>query len=120
MTPHQMWPEQCAAAREIQEEFGTDRAITYLVGEKFIDFLSAAETDRAFRDEIPAFVAEVRAIFDRSELAAYLEIARQTEPFDPSDYDDPKEAELARRLELMKSADELLLVERARDWLLEE
>ena len=120
MTQHAIWREQCDAAREIRDEFGVDRAISYLVGEKFINFLSAAETDRAFRDEIPLFVAEIQDIFERWQIAAYLEIARQTEPFDPSDYDDPKEAEFARRLELRQSANELLLVERAREWLLEE
>jgi hypothetical protein len=120
MKPHQIWPEQCAAAREILEEFGADRAITYLVGEKFINFLDAAETDEEFREEIPEFVAEIRDIFERWQLAAYLDIARQTERFDPADYDDPKEAEFARRLELRESARDLLLVERAREWLLEE
>jgi len=49
-----------------------------------------------------------------------LETARQTERFDPSDYDDPEEAEIARRLELRESANDLLLVERARQWLVEE
>ena len=74
MKPHQIWTEQCAAAREIQAEFGTDRAITYLVGEKFINFLDAAETDEAFREEIPEFVAEIRDIFERWQLAAYLDM----------------------------------------------
>ncbi len=120
MKPHQIWTEQCAAARAIQVEFGTDRAISYLVGEKFINFLDAAETDEAFRDEIPAFVAEIRDIFEQWQLAAALDIARQTERFNPADYDDPKEAEVERRLELRASAHDLLLVERAREWLLEE
>ena len=120
MKPYQMWPEQCAAASAIQVEFGTDRAITYLVGEKFINFLDAAETDEAFQEEIPAFVAEIRDIFERWQLAAYLDIARQTERFDPRNYDDPKEAEIERRRELGESARDLLLVERAREWLLEE
>jgi hypothetical protein len=83
-------------------------------------FLSAAETDEAFREEIPAFVAEIRDIFERWQLAAYLDIARQTERFDDADYDDPKEAEAERRLELRASAHDLLFVERAREWLLEE
>jgi hypothetical protein len=30
--------------------------------------------------------------FERWQLAAYLDIARQTERFDPADYDDPTEA----------------------------
>ena len=116
MNPHRAWLEQCEAANE----FGTDRALAYLIGEKFVNFLSAAETDEAFRKEIPAFVAEIRRIFERWQLAAYLETARQTEPFDPSDYDDPAEVEFERRLELRESANELLLVERAKEWLLEE
>ena len=120
MKPHQIWHEQCAAAREILEEFGSDKALTYLVGEKFVNFLDAAETDEAFREELPAFVAEIRDIFEDWQLAAYLEIARHTEPFDPSDYDDPAEAEFERRCELSESANDLLLVERAREWLLEE
>jgi hypothetical protein len=120
MIPHEIWREQCHAAREIRDEFGSDKALEYLVGEKFINFLSAAETEKAFRDEIPGFVAAVQDIFDRSELAAYLEVARQTEPFDPADYDDPEETEVARKLELRQSANELLLVERAREWLLDE
>ena len=52
-------------------------------------------------------------------MAEYLEIARQTEPFDPSIYDDEEEAEMERQLEIRRSAAELLLVERAREWLLE-
>ena len=120
MTLHKIWIEQCEAARAIEVEFGTDRALSYLIGEKFINFLEAAETDADFRAEIPAFVAEIKQIFERWQLAEYLETARQTEPFDPEIYDDPDEAEVERRHELRKSAAELLLVERAREWLLEE
>jgi hypothetical protein len=53
------------AAREIAAEFGVDRAITYLVGEKFINFVSAAETEKEFREELPVFAAEIRDIFER-------------------------------------------------------
>lgn len=83
MKLHQIWHEQCDAARDIQNEFGTDRALTCLVGEKFVNFLYAAETDEEFREEIPAFVAGIRGIFERWQLAAYLDIARQTERFNP-------------------------------------
>jgi len=120
MNPCRVWVEQCDAARAIEDEFGTDRALAYLVGEKFINFLSAAETDEGFRAEIPAFVAEIRKLFERWQLAAYLDTARKTERFDPSDYDDPGEAEFARRLELRESANDLLLVERTREWLVED
>lgn len=118
--PHKIWIEQCEAAKGIEVEFGTDKALEYLIGEKFIDFLEAAEGDAEFRAEIPAFVAEIGKIFETWQLAEYLDKARQTEPFDPKDYDDPEEAEMERQLELRNSAAELLLVERAREWLLGE
>ena len=70
------------------------------------------------RAQIPDFVAEIKTIFERWQLAEYLEKARQTEPFDASVYDDAEEAEMERQSELRRSAAELLLVERAREWLL--
>ena len=120
MEPHKIWIEQCEAARDIEAEFGTQQSLSYLVDEKFINFLEAAEDDPDFRAEIPDFVAEIKTIFERWQLAEYLEKARQTEAFDPSVYDDAEEVEMERQSELRRSAAELLLVERAREWLLEE
>ena len=120
MNSHKIWIEQCEAARRTEDEFGVPKALDYLVGEKFINFLQAADDDADFRGEIPAFVAEIKTIFDPWQLAEYLEKVRQTEPFDPSLYDDTEEAEMERKAELRRSATELLLVERARDWLLGE
>jgi len=79
---HKVWIEQCEAAEQIEGEFGTQKALDYLVGEKFINFLEAAETDPKFRSEIPAFVAGIKSIFEQWQLAQYLETARETEPFD--------------------------------------
>jgi len=122
--------DQCAAARHIEDEFGTQKALEYLIGEKFLNFLETAETDAEFRAEIPAFVAEIKSIFETWQLAEYLEVARQSEPFDPSLYEpmdeeeaaeiDPEAAEDLRQEELRRSASDLLLVERAREWLLGE
>ena len=121
MEPCRIWVEQCEAARTVEDEFGTDKALAYLVGEKFLNFLEAAEARPDFRAEVPAFAAEVRAIFEPWQLAEYLETARQSEPFDPSLYDeddDPEDVEDERRDEIRRSARDLLLVERAREWLL--
>jgi hypothetical protein len=122
MTPHEIWREQCQAARTVEDNFGTRSALDYLVGEKFLNFLEAAETDAGFRDEIPEFVAEVKTIFERWQLAEYLETARQTKPFDPGIYEgeDPEDVEMYRQENVRRSANDLLLVERAREWLLEE
>jgi len=120
--PHKIWIEQCDAARDIEGEFGTQKALDYLVGEKFINFLEASDENAEFRAEIPAFVAEIKTIFERWQLSQYLEAARQSEPFDPDDYEgvDSDVVEMERQSELRQSAAELLAVERAKEWLLEE
>jgi hypothetical protein len=121
MNPSKIWIEQCEASRRIEDEFGTSNALAYLVGEKFLNFLEAAESNADFRAEIPAFVAEVKTIFEPWQLAEYLETARQTEPFDPSLYDeddDPEDIEIDRQEDIERSARDLLLVERAKGWLL--
>src|SRR4051795_10808983 len=117
-----VWIEQCEAARRIEDEFGTDKALAYLVGEKFLNFLEAAETDPDFRAEIPAFAAEAKAIFEPWQLAEYLETARQSEPFDPGLYEDedPEDIEMHRQENVRRSAQDLLLVEQAKGWLLED
>ena len=104
----EIWKEQCDAARQIEDEFGTQKALDYLIGEKFLNFLQAAETDAEFRAEIPAFVGGIKAIFEPWQLAEYLEVARESEPFDPSLYEpldeeeaadiDPEAAEVSARV----------------------
>ena len=116
MRPCEIWIEQCEAARQIEAEFGTQNALDYLIGEKFLNFLQAAETDADFRAEIPAFVGGIKTIFETWQLAAYLETARESEPFDPSLYDDadededidPEFVEDERQDELRRSATDLL------------
>ena len=121
-----IWIDVCDAPRMIEDEFGTDKALRYLVAEKFLDYLEAAERLPDYRAELPAFVAEIKTIFESWQLAEYLETARQSEPFDPSLYDeededhDPELVEDERQDELRRSANDLLLVEQARGWLLGE
>jgi len=87
MEPCKIWIEKCDAVRMIEDEFGTDKALRYLIGENFLDYLEAAERLPDFRAEIPAFVAEIKTIFKPWLLAEYLETARQTEPSDPDIYE---------------------------------
>lgn len=131
---HRIWVEQCEAARNIEDNAGRQQALDYLIGEKFLNFLEAAETDADFRAEIPAFVAEIKNIFERWELAQYLETARETEPFDPALFEprqhsvlgeeeiefDAEEVEEMRKDDIRQCTRDLLLVERAREWLLGE
>jgi hypothetical protein len=133
MQPHKIWIEQCEAAEGIEDQFGTQKALKYLVGEKFLNFLEAAETDADFQSEIPAFVGKIKTIFERWQLAQYLETAKETEPFDPKLFEpqsspllgeeeiefDAEEVEDMRKDDIRQCTRDLLLVERAREWLLE-
>lgn len=131
MIPNKIWIEQCKAARGIEDEFGVPNALDYLIGEKFLNFLAAADGDAEFRVELPAFVAEIKTIFEPWQLIEYLEKARQTKPFDSEIFDDDDDIdddgdiedddddiELERRLDPQKNLNDLLLVELAKEWLL--
>ena len=120
-----IWIEQCEAARGIEEEYGTPQAMEYLVGDKFFNFLEAADDHASFLAEIPAFVAEIKSIFERWQLATYLEVAKQSEPFDPALFDgdeetDAEDVEDMRNNDIRQCTRDLLLMERAREWLLED
>jgi hypothetical protein len=101
----------------IEAEFGPEKTLSYLIGEKFLDFLDAADADPDFRAEIPAFVAEIKTIFERWQLAEYFE-RWQTEAFDPSIYEDDESAEFENKLDIRQIAARLLSAERAKEWLL--
>ena len=95
----EIWFEQCQAARDIEFEFGVPAALDYLIGEKFLPFVEAAGTDADFREELPAFIAEIKTIFESWQLAEYLDKVRLTGPFsagpdeDEEDDDDDEEDE---------------------------
>ena len=118
-----IWIEQCDAARGVEVEFGSVDAMKYLVGEKFLQYLDAADKADEFRAELPAFVAEIKTIFEPWQIAEYLEKAGWTEPFDPSLYDeedDPEDIEMERKDNIRRVAREILLIERAKEWLLDD
>lgn len=123
MGPAEIRSEQCDAARHIEDEYGTDKALAYLIGEKFLNFVEAAETRSDFREELPAFVKEIRTIFEPWQLTQYLTKARQTDPRDDSLVEldeDSEDLEMERLHEIQGAANDLLLVEKARAWLLGE
>ena len=69
---HQIWIEQCEAARTIRERFGLQAAFDYAVGEKPMNFASAASEHPAFARELPRFVSEVRRMFSADEIRSHL------------------------------------------------
>lgn len=122
---HKIWIEQFEAAENIEDDFGTQKALEYLVGEKFLNFLEAAETNADFRAEVPAFVAKITTLFEQWQLADYLESARETDPFDPNLFEgddefDAEEVEDMRKDDIRQCTRDLLLVEQAREWLLDK
>ena len=78
----QIWIEQCEAARDIEFEFGVPQALDYLIADKFLKFVEAADDDDDFRDELPAFTAEIKTIFEPWQLADYFEQAMRQQPID--------------------------------------
>jgi len=69
---HQIWIEQCEAAKEIKRRYGLRAAFDYLVAEKLLNFADAATTHPEFAKELPGFVAHVRGLFTVEEMRAHL------------------------------------------------
>jgi len=110
---HHIWIEQCEAARSIRDRFGLEAAFDYVVGEKLMNFASAAHDHPAFASELPRFVSEVRRMFSADEIRTQLarlereETERDAENGDPDEdevhYESPaKAAERARQFHTIK------------------
>src|SRR5437773_6942326 len=118
---HEIWIEQCEAARDIREAFGVQKAIGYLVGEKLLDFLQAADQDQAFARELPRFVDEIKRIFDRTQVQTYLDGVQRVGSLGHVCSDEAYEAMReagAIPEDPVSWAEEILLIERAKDLLL--
>jgi hypothetical protein len=118
---HKIWIDQCEDAGDIREAFGLQKALGYLIGEKFLNFLRAADQDTDFAGEVPSFVEEIRRIFDQAELSAYLDGVRRVGPLahTASDeaYEEMRDAG-AFDEDPVEWAENILLVERVKKLLL--
>ena len=113
---HQIWIEQCEAARTIRERFGLQAAFDYAVGEKLMNFASAAHDHPAFARELPRFVSEVRLMFSSDEIRTHLaqlereQTERDAENREPDEdevqYESP--ARVAERVRLFATIKDLL------------
>lgn len=70
-----IWIAQCDAARGIRDDWGTQKALGYLVGEKLLNYIRAADSDPSWDVNVPRFAAEIRQIFTDQELKAYFATA---------------------------------------------
>jgi hypothetical protein len=118
---HKIWVDQCEAARDLREAFGIQKALGYLIGEKLLNFLRAAKDDAAFADEVPSFVAEIKDIFDRDEIRAYLDTVQRVGALGhvaaDEAYEEMREAG-AIDDNPVEWAEDILLIERAKELLL--
>jgi hypothetical protein len=80
---HKIWIEQCDATKEIHDSFGLQRALDYLIGEKLLSFVAAAEHAPEFAAELPHFVNEIRSIFTAHEICSYLNDLEHTKFLSP-------------------------------------
>jgi phosphopantothenate synthetase len=69
---HEIWIEQCGAAETIKARYGLKAAFDYVVGEKLVNFASAATQHPEFARELPRFVSEVRRIFTPEEIRLHI------------------------------------------------
>ena len=54
-----------------------EKAIGYLIGEKFLNFLEASDRHPEFAAKLPRFVEEIEQIFGPEEILAYLDGVRR-------------------------------------------
>ena len=102
---HKIWIEQCEATQTIKARFGLKAAFDYIVGEKLMNFAEAASRHRAFAQELPQFISEVRRMFTSEEIGAQLtriERERNEKNEDVLDEDDPLPEILAKMAERVR------------------
>jgi|GEM_PF-428910 len=121
--PNELIADWCDAARGVEEGFGTETAMGYLIGEKFLHFLEVAETDREWQQAIPAFVAEFKDMFEPWQLAEFLNTPRHLGALGHVADEEAHQmfrAELEEEQRLREDARNLMLLEWAKELLLEE
>jgi hypothetical protein len=122
-TPTEIIADWCQAAQGVDEDYGREQAMGYLIGEKFLNFLEGAETDREWRQAIPAFVAEIKAIFEPWQLAEFLNTPRRLGVLGHASSEEGHRllrAELDESEKAREDARNLMLLEWAKELLLDE
>lgn len=122
-TPEEVIADWCEATRGVEDDWGREKAMGYLIGEKFLNFLERAETDREWRQAIPTFVAGIKALFEPWKLAEFLDTPR---PLGPLGHTVGEEgyrllrAEWEEEERIRDDARNLILLEWAKELLLEQ
>ena len=119
---HEIWMQQCEAAEDIRDRFGSEKALGYLMGEKLVNFVKASDTRPEFAAELPAFVAEVRRLFGAEAIEAYLERIRRVGPFahigSEEEIAEMRAGGMFGEEDPVQDAEDILMVERIKEMLL--
>jgi hypothetical protein len=120
---HKIWIDQCEAAEQIEANYGTEKALGYLIGEKLLNFLEVAERKPEWRAEIPLFIAKIKEIFQSWQIAEFFETPRRLGALGHTGDEEAHKtyrSQVDESENLREDARNLLLFERAREWLLED
>src|SRR5229473_705292 len=80
---HRKWVAQCEAAKQIKQRFGTGNALEYLVGEKLLGLIEAADRYAEFAQELLHFLDGIRGVFRLEETGNYVDQLELTRPLSP-------------------------------------
>jgi hypothetical protein len=75
--PRKIWVQQCEAAEGIEADYGTEKALGYLIGEKLLYFLEVAEGKPEWRAEVPHFIAKIKRTFEPWQIAEFFDTPRR-------------------------------------------
>lgn len=64
---------QCEAAVRIEADFGVEKALGYLIGEKLTNFLKIADRKAGRAEELSAFIARIRGHFESWKIRMILD-----------------------------------------------
>ena len=118
-----IWIDQCGAAEQIEADYGTEKALGYLIGEKLLNFLEVAERKPEWRAEVPHFVAKIKRIFEPWQIAEFFETPRRLGALGHTADEEGHElfrSQVEESENLREDARNLMLFEQAREWLLED
>jgi hypothetical protein len=118
-----IWVEQCEAAERIEADYGTEKAMGYLIGEKLLNFLEVAERKPEWHAEVPLFSAKIKELFEPWQIAEFFETPRRLGALGHT-ADEEGHKLLRSQVEesdnIREDARNLMLLEQARQWLLED
>lgn len=119
----QLWHDQCAAARGLISKIGWETTVEYLVGEKFVSFITNdLEHCPELNEDLPKFIREIKDMFSQEELRDYLMNVKSLGPLERSLYQDLYEEMSGAAVSEdgpVSWANDILIIERLKELLLD-